>query len=61
MTQLVTSHYVSSVGSGTSIAGEVVHRPNIPHPVTHIRHGLGEREKLEITTLTFEEYTVLLL
>lgn len=35
--------------------------PNIPHPVTHIRHGLGEWEKLEITTLTFEEYIVLFL
>lgn len=57
--QLITTHHVPSVGSCSTIAGEGVHCLNIPHPVTHIWHGLREWGKLEIPTLTSEEYTEL--
>lgn len=47
------------MGSYSTIPGEGVHCPNIPHPVTNIKHGFREWGKLEITALTFEEYTEL--
>lgn len=59
MMQLITTHYVPSVGSCSTVAGEGIHYLNIPHPVTHVQHGLREWGKPEITALTFEEYTEL--